>query len=125
VLPFILDTLAKAKSIIWIILAVSLGITIVSTPMAIAYIVGQSSSIDITARGTEINLKGKEINDSVDELLLRLQALESANNELLAAAKNKKGLSEKVEKVEGAIAESTSIAEDLTTKQAELNTLLK
>jgi len=93
--------------------------------MAIAYIVGQSSSIDITARGTEINLKGKEINDSVDELLLRLQTLETANNELLAAAKNKKGLSAQVIKVEGAIAESTVVAEDLSVKQAELKTLLE
>lgn len=130
-LTFVLKVLKALPANFWYILGCFLGVSSITTPIALAYLVANSGSIIYKAGNTEINLKGKEINNSVDELLLRLQALESANNELLAAAKNKipqgdnEGLSAQIEKVEGAIAQSTSIAEDLSDKQTELNTLLQ
>lgn len=121
----LLVALSKADKDIWIILAASVGVSLISTPIAIAYIVSQSSSIDIVSKGTEINLRSDELNQSAGELLIRLDELERANRELVQAARAGKPIKGKLAQVENAIEDSTAIAEDLGEQQAQLDLLVE
>jgi len=116
----LIECLDKADKFVWYILLFFLGITFSTMPAAIAYIVAQSSSIEIAGKGMEVSLRGEQINQSVDLLLIRLDSLEQANRELVEAARTRKNLNRKIEVVNHAIAQSNDVVDDLSQQQQAL-----
>ena len=121
------NILGKLPEKTWSILAVFLGISLVSTPIAIAYLIVNSGSIEYKNADTEINLKGKRLakdnSDLIFKLTEKLNKLEKANQELSESVKRKKldkQLKPQIEKIDRAILESEIVAEDLKTNQEEL-----
>ena len=109
-----------------------IGISCISTPIAIAYLVVNSGSIEYKNADTQINLKGKKLTEDNTELVLKLseklELLEAANKELADSIKQKKldkQLQPHIDKVDRAIVESEIVVEDLTKNQEELQDLVE
>lgn len=131
-LSYIANILTKIPAKTWGILAVFIGISCISTPLAIAYLIVNSGSIEYKNADTEINLKGKELTkdntELVNKLTEKLNKLEEANNQLSQTIKRKKlheQLQPEIEKVDRAIVESEIVVEDLTKNQEELQDLVE
>ncbi len=131
-LSYIVNILSKIPQKAWLVLAGFLGISCISTPIAIAYLIVNSGSIEYKNADTEINLKGKELTeyntDLINKLTEKLNKLEEANKELSQTIKRKKldkHLQPEIEKVDRAIVESEIVVEDLTKNQEELQDLVE
>ena len=131
-LSYIANILSKIPQKAWSILAGFIGISCISTPIAISYLVVNSGSIEYKNADTEINLKGKKITEDNTELIEKLREklnkIELANKELSEAIKQKKlekQLQPQIEKVDRAIVESGLVAEDLEGNQEELQDFVK
>lgn len=131
-LASITNILSKVSEKTWAIVAVFLGISCISTPIAIAYLIVNSGSIEYKNADTEINLKGKKLTADNTELIVKLREklnkLELANQELSQSIKRKKlekQLQPEIEKIDRAIVESGLVAEDLELNQEELQDLVE
>ncbi|MDJ0572165.1 MAG: hypothetical protein QNJ53_24415 [Pleurocapsa sp. MO_192.B19] len=131
-LSYIANILSKIPQKAWSILAGLIGISCISTPIAIAYLVVNSGSIEYKNADTQINLKGKKLTEDNTELVLKLseklELLEAANKELADSIKQKKldkQLQPHIDKVDRAIVESEIVVEDLTKNQEELQDLVE
>ncbi|MDJ0591974.1 MAG: hypothetical protein QNJ72_18620 [Pleurocapsa sp. MO_226.B13] len=116
----------------WFILAGFLGVSSATTPIAIAYLIVNSGSIEYKTGETEINLKGKRLTNVNEEKTKKLeQQLERQNQiiqELAEAAKNKKvdgKLKPQIEKLEESAVESKIRLEDVADSNEELNNFVE
>ena len=75
-------------------MGICLGISAITTPLAIAYLIVNSSQITYSNAETQIELRGKELSETEREKQLALekqiQSLIAANAELRQAAKRQK-----------------------------------
>lgn len=77
-------------------------------------------SFELNNRDTQIVMRSQAIDQSVEVLLVRLEQLESANRELVKAARNNKPLQPKIEQVNEVLSDSNQIAEEVRSQQAEI-----
>ncbi len=112
----------------WFILAGFLGVSTVTTPIAIAYLIVNSGSIEYKTGETEINLKGKQLTSTNQEKTKKLEEqLERQRQmiqELAETAKKKKvdrQLKPEIEKLEKAAVESKIRLEDVADSNEQLN----
>lgn len=90
---FLLNVLKTLPSNFWYVLGAALGVSSITTPIAIAYLVANSGSINYRTGNTEIILEGKHLS-SVNEQNLTLleQQLNTQNQKIIdltEAAKEK------------------------------------
>lgn len=105
-----------------------LGVSTVTTPIAIAYLIVNSGSIEYKTGETEINLKGKQLTSTNQEKTKKLEEqLERQRQmiqELAETAKKKKvdrQLKPEIEKLEKAAVESKIRLEDVADSNEQLN----
>ena len=104
-----------------------LGVSSITTPIAIAYLIVNSGSIEYKTGETEVNLKGKQIiNQSLDntaKLEEQINKLIQSNQELTQAAKEKnvdQKLSPEIANAKKAAVESKIRLEDVSNTNKEL-----
>ncbi len=126
-LNFISSTLKTLPDKFWYVMGGFLGVSSITTPIAIAYLIVNSGSIQYKAGETEVNLKGKQIiNQSLDntaKLEEQINKLIESNIELTQAAKEKnvdKKLKPEIASAEQAAAESKIRLEDVSVTNKEL-----
>ena len=124
---FIFNILKTFPSSFWRVMAFFLGVSSITTPIAIAYIIVNSGSIEYRTGETEVNLKGKQIiNQSLDnnaKLEEQVNKLIRSNIELTEAAKEKnvdKKLKPEIAVAEQAAVESKITLEDVSSSNKEL-----
>lgn len=125
-LTSIFSILKALPSNFWYVLAGFLGVSSITTPIAIAFLIVNSASFEYKAGTTEINLKGKELTDinqaNIDKLEEQIAYQNQTILELTSAAKEK-NLGKKLpqlKKVEQAAVESEIRLSDVQSSSAEL-----
>ena len=126
-LNFIFNILKTLPSSFWRVMAFFLGVSSITTPIAIAYLIVNSGSIEYRTGQTEVNLKGKQIiNQSLDntaKLEEQVNKLIQSNVELMDAAEQKKvdkKLSPEIANAKKAAVESIVRLEDVSNTNKEL-----
>lgn len=125
-LTFIFNTLKAFPSNFWYVLAGFLGMSSITTPIALCYLIVNSSGIVYKTGETEINLKGKELTSINEENIDKLQAqLEHQNQKILelteaAKAKNLEQKLPQLKEVQESVAESEIRLDDVTSSNEEL-----
>ncbi len=126
-LNFILGIFKILPDKFWYVMAGFLGVSSITTPIAIAYLIVNSGSIEYKTGETEVNLKGKQIiNQSLDntaKLEEQIDKLIQSNVELTQAAKEKnvaKKLTPEIANAEQAAVESKIRLEDVSNTNKEL-----
>lgn len=81
---FLLDTLKTFPTSFWHVFGAFLGLSSVTTPIAIAFLIVNSGTINYSAGGTQIMLEGKRLNRQNEANLSLLEAqLESQKQTIL------------------------------------------
>jgi hypothetical protein len=130
-LTFILNTLKTLPSNFWCVLAGFLGVSSITTPIALSYLIVNSSAIVYKTGQTEINLKGKELTsineDNIDKLQ---QQIDHQNQKILeltqaAKAKNLDSKLPELKEVQKAVVESEIRLNDVTSSNEELKNFVE
>lgn len=126
-LTFISATLKALPSNFWYVMAGFLGVSSITTPIALCFLIINSGSFVYKTGNTEINLKGKELTNINEANTAKLQEqIERQNHailELTQAAKDK-NLEQKLpqlKEVQKAVVESEIRLNDVQSSQEELN----
>lgn len=126
-LTSIFSILKALPSNFWYVLAGFLGVSSITTPIAIAFLIVNSASFEYKAGTTEINLKGKQLADinqaNIDKLEEQIAYQNQTILELTSAAREK-NLGKKLpqlKEVEQAVVESSIRLDDVNQSQTELN----
>jgi hypothetical protein len=123
---FIFNTLKTLPTNFWYVLAGFLGVSSITTPIALSYLIVNSSAIVYKTGETEINLKGKELTSINEENIDKLQQqIEHQNQKILeltqaAKAKNLDTKLPELKEVQKAVVESEIRLNDVTTSNEEL-----
>jgi hypothetical protein len=125
-LTFVYNSCKRLPHNFWYVFGAFLGISSITTPIAIAYLVVNSNGIVYKAGETEINLKGKELRAVNDENINKLETqLEIQNQKILqltqaAKAKKLEGKLPELKEVEQASKEAELRLEDVTNSSNDL-----
>jgi uncharacterized protein YwgA len=126
-LNFISNTLKTLPDKFWYVVGGFLGVSSITTPIAIAYLIVNSGSIQWKTGQTEVNLKGKQLvttsQNDTEKLESQINELIKSNQELAEAAKAKnldKKLEPEIAKVEEAAQASKVRLEDVTSSNKEV-----
>lgn len=116
----------------WYAFGAFFGISSITTPIAIAFLVANAGAINYKAGGTEILLEGKSLNKINEDNLAQLEAQLKAQNQTileLTDAARKKNLEQKLKpelkELEAAVIESELRFEDVQESQEDLQNYIE
>lgn len=108
----------------WQFFGIFLGISSITTPLSLCYLFVNSGSFDYKTAGTEISLKGKELQLNLKKLEEQIEYQNQTILNLTEAAKEKKveqKIKPQLKEAEKAIIESSIRLGDVQSTQEELN----
>jgi hypothetical protein len=131
-LTFFINTLKTLPTNFWHVFGAFLGLSSVTTPIAAAFLIANSGSINYSVGDTQIMLQGKQLSKINESNLAKLEEQLKAQNqtitELTEAAKEKnleQKLKPELKQLQDAVVESEMRLEDVQDSQEELNDFVK
>lgn len=126
-LSSIIGTLKTWPNCFWYVFGSLTGISLITTPFAIAIAIVNSGSIQWQNGQTVVNLQGKQLiaenENNTEKLIEQINLLIKSNDDLVSAAKQKKlarKLIPEIENAQQAAEDSKLRLEDAQSSQAEL-----